>query len=583
MPFDGASSGEICGAILHNEPKLPSQVNRQVSPGLEAVIRKALEKDRNLRYQHASDMRTDLQRLKRDTESSPTGTVSARSGMNRRLWLAISGLVTLAIAIGILAYRKLMPKTFPFQKLEITQLTSGGNERIAAVSPDGKYVAFAEAEGVGSLFDRTYTKNSLRVMQVAGGQVPVLPPAEVDHYALTFSHDGQYLYFVQTEAKDGYDFGTLYKIPTLGGTPQRLIFDVGSPVSLSPDGTQLVIVRYRKGESKLIVAKVNDSEERPIAVRKLPDLFLSPAWSPNGKKIAVFGGKEGRLSLVEVPSQGGQESQLTEHQWGWAFSSHWVSNGSGLVVNVMEGSIGTPSQFDYVSYPDGEVRRITNDLNYYVGVSLTADDSTLATVQSNLVANIWVAGLAEATNAKPITTGGHDWLPAWTPDNRIVYVLDEVNRKRLWMMSSDGSKSTPLAGAEGTSVSRPRASANGQIVYGSDRSGTVQIWRMDLDGSNAKQLTNNNDISYAEMDASSDGKWVVYGRFIGGYVELWKVPMQGGEPVRLTHLPAYGGKVSISPDTKAVAYIYRDSRVTPPRGVALVPLEGEPKVKLLDI
>ena len=79
LPFDGASSGEICGAILRDEPKLPSQVNRQVSPGLEAVIRKALEKDRNLRYQHASDMCTDLQRLKRDSESSPIGTVAAPS------------------------------------------------------------------------------------------------------------------------------------------------------------------------------------------------------------------------------------------------------------------------------------------------------------------------------------------------------------------------------------------------------------------------------------------------------------------------------------------------------------------------
>ena len=122
LPFDGASSGEICGAILHNELKLPSQVNRQVSPGLETVIRKALEKDRNLRYQHASDIRTDLQRLKRDTESSPTGAVAAPSKMKRRLWPVISGLVALAIAIGILAYRKLMPKTFPFQKFEITQI-----------------------------------------------------------------------------------------------------------------------------------------------------------------------------------------------------------------------------------------------------------------------------------------------------------------------------------------------------------------------------------------------------------------------------------------------------------------------------
>src|SRR5215469_8172839 len=317
MPFDGASSGEICGAILHNEPKLPSQVNRQVSPGLEAVIRKALEKDRNLRYQHASDMRTDLQRLKRDTESSPTGTVSVWPRTNRRLWLAISTLIALAIAIGILAYRKLQPKAFPFQKLEITQLTSGGNEKIAAISPDGKYVAFTETDGGGASYSIRHEKQSLQIMQVGGGQVQIIPPAEADYHALTFSHDGQYLYFVRAEAKDGYEFGTLYKIPALGGTPQRLIFDVDSEVSLTPDGTRLVFVRHHEAESRLIVAKENGSEERQIAVRKAPDFFLNPTWSPDGKKISLFwrGGKDWRATLVEVPAQGGQERPLTKQQW----------------------------------------------------------------------------------------------------------------------------------------------------------------------------------------------------------------------------------------------------------------------------
>jgi serine/threonine protein kinase/Tol biopolymer transport system component len=587
LPFDGASSGEICGAILRDEPKSPSQVNRQVSPGLEAVIRKALEKDRNLRYQHASDMRTDLQRLKRDTESSAAGAVSLPPRMDRRWWLAISGLVALAIAIGIVAYRKLQPKTFPFQKFEITQLTSGGSEKIAVISPDGKYVAFTETEGGTELIPIPHEKQGLRIMQVAGGDVQIIPPAEVNYTGLTFSHDGQYLYFVQTEAKNGYSLGTLYKIPALGGTPQRLIIDVDSPVSLSPDGTQLVFVRNGvsngRGDSRLFAAKEDGSEERPIAVRKLPDEFLSPAWSPDGKNISVFGSKDGRFSLVEVPEQGGQERQLTQHQWGWLVSSQWISSGSGLVVNAREGKVVEPMQFEYVSYPDGEVRRITNDLNYYVGVSLTADDKTLATVQSTMVMNIWVASLSDAINAKPITTGGHAWTPAWTPDNRIVYALDEVNRRRLWMMSSDGSKSSPLPGAVGTFDFRPRVSANGQIVFGSERAGSLQIWRMDLDGSNAKQLTNSNDIMISEMDISSDGKWVVYGRSIGGYGELWKVPMQGGEPVRVAHQPAYRYRLSISPDAKMVAYTYSDSRVKPPRGVALVPLEGESEVTLLDI
>jgi serine/threonine protein kinase len=82
MPFDGASSGEICGAILRDQPVPPSQLNPHVSSGLEAVIFRALEKDRNLRYQHASDMRAELQRLKRDIDSDPSSQVSPKHAAN---------------------------------------------------------------------------------------------------------------------------------------------------------------------------------------------------------------------------------------------------------------------------------------------------------------------------------------------------------------------------------------------------------------------------------------------------------------------------------------------------------------------
>src|SRR5215469_12116366 len=443
MPFDGASSGEICGAILHNEPKLPSQVNRQVSPGLEAVIRKALEKDRNLRYQHASDIRTDLQRLKRDTESSPVGTVSAPPRMKRTLWLAISGLVALAIAIGILAYRKLLPKTFPFQKFEITQLTSGGRETIAAISPDGKYVAFAEDE-TDSSNPHARAKQSLRLTQVTGGQVQMIPPAEVAYQALTFSRDGQSLYFVQTEAKDGYNDEVLYKVPTLGGTPRRLITGVDSPVSLSPDGTRLVFARVfdSKDESSVIVAKEDGSEEKSIIVRKAPDFFSVPAWSPDGKIISAFhfSSSEKQARLIEVPAQGGQESLLTQQQWPTASTgSGWASSGSGLVINTQQ-AVGAPQQFQYVARSNGEIQKITNDLNYYDGLSMTADNTVLATIREDTFLSIWTAPLSEPDNSKPVTFGGAVAAPAWTPDGRIVCVLDEGGRKSLSIVNADGSK-----------------------------------------------------------------------------------------------------------------------------------------------
>jgi serine/threonine protein kinase len=121
MPFAGATSVEICSVILRDEPRPPSQINAQVSPELEAVIRKALEKDRNLRYQHASDLRADLQRLKRDSDSGRHAAATTGSGVagssNRRkksLILLASALIILAvIVVGGLYYRshKAVPLT----------------------------------------------------------------------------------------------------------------------------------------------------------------------------------------------------------------------------------------------------------------------------------------------------------------------------------------------------------------------------------------------------------------------------------------------------------------------------------------
>ena len=110
MPFDGGSSGEICGAILHNEPAPPSQLNSQVSPALESVIRKALEKDRNLRYQHASDIRTDLQRLKRDTESGRLTTAVAAKPNKLRYILVAALAAVVSVAAAAYWYLHRQPK-----------------------------------------------------------------------------------------------------------------------------------------------------------------------------------------------------------------------------------------------------------------------------------------------------------------------------------------------------------------------------------------------------------------------------------------------------------------------------------------
>jgi len=280
-------------------------------------------------------------------------------------------------------------------------------------------------------------------------------------------------------------------------------------------------------------------------------------------------------SLVEVPVQGGAERPLTPKRWTWVQDLAWVPDGRGLVANTQARS-GGPTQIAYVSYANGDVRRITSDLNSYMGVSVTADSRVVAAVQLQSLADAWVAPMAALDSTKPITSHGSLSYPTWSPDSRIVYSSDDGN---IWLMGSDGSNPKQLTSNAGGNF-LPRVSPDGHyIVFHSDRAGSFQIWRMDSDGNNPKQLTDS-PLEDFGSDCSPDGKWVVYSKS-DSEKGVWKVPMEGGNPVRLNDAEAE--YLNISPDGKMIAYSYEDPSANPPQGVAIMAFEGGPPTKRFDI
>jgi len=561
------------------------RLNPDVPAELERIISNALEKDRDIRCQSAAELRADLKRLKRDTESrsvTAMGAVVSPFNQKRKIWFGFAAaLLVVAIAGGL--YRYVLPKPEPFEHVEITQLTTAGRAVTAAISSDGRYVAYASLER---------GEESLWLAQLAGGEVQIIAPAAVHYSGLTFSRDGNFLYFVQLEAKDD-TLGVLYRMPALGGPAQRLITDVDSAVSLSPDGRRLAFVRETEFESALLVANEDGSEQKSLAVRKRPSLLSSVAWSPSGKTIAMFASNlEGNIrfaSLIEVPAVGGTEHALTHRRWTAGLDNSlnlaWVPDGQGIIITGNQRNVD-PVQIEYVSYANGEVRKITNDLNSYYSVSITADSAVLATLQSEFSGDIWLGSLAEPDSVKPITLGGRSGMPVWTRDGRIVYVTNEVSGWSIWVMDPGGRNPRPLTitkGAVGGVIgTRPRLSASGRhIVFISDRTGSIHLWKMDIDGNNPQQLTNNTNDGFATPDVSPDEKWVVYSK-VGEEQGIWKVPMAGGDPVRLNNHHRAINPV-VSPDGKSIAYTYVDSKVTPPRGLAIMAFDGGPPTKLFDI
>jgi eukaryotic-like serine/threonine-protein kinase len=305
LPFSGQTSGAVFDAILHDTAVAPARLNPALPVELERIINKALEKDCELRYQNAADLRSDLKRLRRDFDStrSTAGRAAEQAAEpqrdkgsdsqvvagvlqrhRREVSAAVALLLVLLAAAGYgvyqLLHRPASPGTAgaPHENMQITRLTTRGNVRRAVISPDGKYVAY-EADHGG--------EQSLWLRQVAtDSNVQIVPPSRESFRGVAFSPDGTYVYFSQSAKNRPW---VLFRVPALGGNAQEVIEDVDSSVTFSPGGSQFAFVRLSPVEDYLMVCKLDGSGARTLATfKRARGLWQgAPAWSPDGKAIVV--------------------------------------------------------------------------------------------------------------------------------------------------------------------------------------------------------------------------------------------------------------------------------------------------------
>jgi len=557
-------------AILHLEPApLPEEI-----PGeLHKVVARCLRKDPARRFQHMADLKVTLEELKEESESG-TLTPAAPRPVKRRRWLWMAGFAALAVLAAFALYRWLAERPAgPFARMEITRLTDTGKASAAAISPDGKYVAHAVTEGGMS---------SLSLRNAANGSnVPMLPPAQGTFSNLQFSRDGNFLYYV-------LDTGTsppaLYMMPVPSGNSKKLaVFaNIGytGAARISPDEKRLAFIRSVGPNSSLLVENVDGSGERQVAARKFPEGLSSPVWSPDGSTIAYLTGTSRGATdhhLAAMPAQGGPERRIGTRTWYVVVPLEWMPDGRGLVAMAAE-ERGDPYQLWYVSYPGGDARRITNDLNNYGGVSLTEDAGAMVTVQSDDSARIWVGSSGDGASAReiagPLRTSGA-YLD-WVGDGNIVFSApDSKQRSHLWIAAADGSSQRQLTEA-GPQDNQPSACGDGRrIVFSSYGAGGGHIWRVDLDGGNARQLTNGE--GEFGPSCSPDGTWLAYGSYDPKSYGVWRIPIGGGSPVRIWN--EYGWS-SISPDGTLVLV---DEWFAAPRKVSVIPAAGGQPIATFEV
>jgi serine/threonine protein kinase/Tol biopolymer transport system component len=617
LPFRGDTSGLIFEAILNREPAAPVRLNPSLSADLQRIILKALEKDHRLRYQHASDLRADLQRLKRDVSSSgvpiagisslassessatppsPSDTPSVASGealsassavtavaRQHKFGLATGGLITIVVlaaaAYGVYALLHRTNPT-PFADFTITQITNNGKTVGAAISPDGKYLlSVIEDKGKQSLWLHHIPTNS---------DTQVLAPADAYYRDLIFSPDGNYIYF-RNRTEGAFD---LYRAPVLGGAPQSVLHDIDSGVSFAPEGKRIAFVRANEpevGKFRVFTANMDGTNSRALYDGATTvDQPTMVAWSPDGTQIAsLLFYANGALSIIQfADSVSGKVRQFAEFNDRELSGLVWLPNSSGLLTTYMPGSSPPPNhlQIGFVARPGGEFRRITKDTNSYQTLTLSADGNTLAAVQQKATQTLYLmpaAGFAGTPPAPAAAQSKDSHFFSWAGNNDFYFDGD------LQRISLDGGTRTLLADPDHR-IFRPVGCPLGKSVVfvwqGHPESSKVVLWRIDADGANLKQLTHG--VADVGPNCSDDGRWVYYSDLVNA--RIMRTPVEGGdseivkEAVMPGMLLGISG-ISLSRDDKFLSFIALKSGVQHMK-IAIVNLVAGtgPRTRLLE-
>ena len=418
-----------------------------------------------------------------------------------------------------------MPR--PFSQYSISQATNSGTAALAAVSPDGKYLLFTKREnGLESLWLRNVPTSS---------DTQVVAPSPNPFATLSFSPDGNYLYFRQAGDKTGlYDL--LFRAPVLGGTPKLLVRDIDAHPVISADGQRMIYIRCNNPEPnkcRWLSANTDGGDEQVLSTRSIDTgMPAGLTWSPDGKRIAfylAFGGSASSQTLPVLMSPRSQETPRFNFPDKRIIDTKWMPDGRGIVIVYRDKATNfSRGQLGYVSYPEGKLDPLTNDTNNYDSVTVSGDGKTLTTIQSQVVSEFDLLPAAGGAAVSPIpgvakllqrTTGG-----GWLSDSEVLISTPTSIVK----LSLDGSKQTELFSDNNAAISRPTVCGSGRYIVfhmrGHEGNPIGRLFRVDADGSNLKQLTNGQSGDGAVCSPGS--KFVYY--FDGQTLQPARIPLEGG-------------------------------------------------------
>jgi serine/threonine protein kinase/dipeptidyl aminopeptidase/acylaminoacyl peptidase len=578
--FTGRTAAEVSGATLYEQPTPPLDLAPHIPVHLNDIVLRALEKDREDRYQTAADLRADLRRMRREVESQTAHPISSTSGRHHApaspasrshtrpatsgwltRWRVPIVLAVLALAAGtwvlyprVTRQRSVDASPISTADVQVTRLDGTVDGERPSVAPDGNYLAFIR---------RQNGRDSLHVRQIATPTTAEIlkPEPDVTLWGTTVSSDGGFVDYVRRVGGGAFE---LWRLPFLGGTPRRVLDRVHSPIGWSPDGRRFAFIRadFARATTSVILADASGGHERVLSERTRPAQFVSlliasrpgiaPAWSPDGRMMAIIGAgagadpQEGDVAFIDAESGALQRVALpTSYVRGLV----WL-NDRLLILNAA--LPGSPLQLHQLSYPSGRVSPLTRDGNDYDGISVPADRRTLVGTRREQRTDLAILdasgrGITAGPDISTVSSRTESSTISWT-GNRILY--------SEWAWTPGSAPQQLLQDSRNLT-----GSSDGSVLVFARSTG---LWR--ADGSGGRQILLTAGDAF-EPIVTPDNQWVIFLSARTGTQSPWIVPLDGGEPRQLIDMFAGSPAFDISRDGRRVIFPSRDDQTGQPTAV----------------
>jgi len=586
-PFEARTTNDTVAAILAGQPP-PLNFPEGIDNQLRYTITKALEKEREARYQTISKFAVDLKELQNKLHDQtsfdlpvaytfpgdeqqtrrivPSGIFTRlktqallttdfliseiRSHKTAALFTGATGVLVLLLALpGLVRFinNRFFQAASVVLPIEMTPVTNEGNSICSAISPDGKLIAHAEERGGKQQLVITNTATSSSDV--------VVPPADVQYLGLSFTRDDNYLYFTRKEN----GAGVLYRLALPSSSPVKVKDGVSSPITFSPQQDRFAFVRLDSATSvySLVVSNIDGSGEQVLATRKDGAAFsvYGLAWSPDGNLIVCptrsWTDDSYKVNLTAIDVKSGREQTIGPQPWFSILQISWQEDMSGLVISARDQAT-RPFQLWRITYPEGVSHRITGDLAEYRGASVSGHRIVTVRIERS-----WELFVAKFTGnyeerSSILSGGGLSYGLTWAGNQRIVFSSMVQDKLTISRIDVDGTNRVQLTLDAGDNYT-PAASADGRfVVFSSNRGGKFNIWRMNTeDGGDLKQLTFTDGNFYPSI--STDNQWLAYDNQQANKKSIWMMPLEGGSPTKIAEkyrMPAF------SPDGQRLAGRY---------------------------